>query len=469
MDQIPNDGLVNTNVFGDGQHLAFDDTLFPAGSDQAFNDASWGLHASNYPQPGSRAVSTHNVPSWQQPASHISASNTPTNFHGQSNAYGRPPLHSPASFAQNNGYPGFGNANFNNFNQQQAYPQHLSQQNINPAFQQHQPQQQQHQHQQQHQQQQASPPSQQQHAQQYNVAPSNVAATSVQHVVPVDQKQAPVSHEKPQAVFNSSAPPQKQPSNPATHQQAAADQNALVQAIPASEQNGRFSTIDFSTLVKATNSERLTMFANMGKQPSEFPVNRSTALPAYTKRSSRNELKRQAKDNPKLLAKLGAKIAQSDRTSAAASRSSNAASPAQSTHSNEGVKYEFDSDSDSDSDVSLYSDEEDDLAGAPLPSKRPEESAKGAVEYDTIKALWRNKRKTIDASSIRKGLGDFWEVAKTIRDRWKADTQAVLDAEAKKRVGDLALLKGRVKDQRDMLEVAFQAALKHGFRGIIEL
>ena len=447
MDRIPNDGLVNTNVFGDGQHLAFDDNLFPTTSDQAFNDASWGLHASAY-QPGSRAASTHNAPSWQQPASHISAaSNTPTNFHGQSNVYGRSPLHSPASFAQTNNYAAFGNPNFNNFNQQQAYPQHISQQNINPAFQQ-----QQHQHQQ-----------QQQQPQQYNIAPLSHAAAPPQNLTPVEPRRTSVSQ---QPVFNPTVLPQKQSTNPIAQSLPAADQNALMQAVPASEQDGRFSTIDFSTLVKATNSERLTMFANMGKQPHEFPVNRSTALPAYTKRSSRNELKRQAKDNPKLLAKLSSKTSLSNGLS----RPTNAASPAQSTHSNDGIKYESDSDSDSESDVSLYSDEEDDdLAGAPLPSKRPEESAKGAVEYDTIKALWRNKRKTIDASSIRKGLGDFWEVAKTIRDRWKADTQAVLDAEAKKRVGDLALLKGRVKDQRDMLEVAFRAALKHGFRGIIEL
>ena len=451
MDQIPNDGLVNTNVFGDGQHLSFDDTLFPAASDQAFTDASWGLHASAY-QPGSRAASTHNAPSWPQPASHIAAPNTSTNFHGQSNVYGRSPLHSPASFAQTNNYAAFSNPSFNNFNQQQAYPQHISQQNINPAFQQ------QHQHQ------------PQQQVQQYNIAPSTLPAASPQNLAPVDQRQASVSHERPQTASNAPALPQKQTTNPVAQSQPAADQNALMQAIPASEQNGRFSTIDFSTLVKATNSERLTMFANMGKQPHEFPVNRSTALPAYTKRCSRNELKRQAKDNPKLLAKLGSKISLNDRTSTALSRPTNAASPAQSVHSNDGIKYESDSDSGSDSDVSLYSDEDDDdLAGAPLPSKRPEESAKGAVEYDTIKALWRNKRKTIDASSIRKGLGDFWEVAKTIRDRWKADTQAVLDAEAKKRVGDLALLKGRVKDQRDMLEVAFRTALKHGFRGIIEL
>lgn len=463
MDQIPNDGLVNTNVFGDGQHLSFDDTLFPAAADQAFNDASWGLHASAY-QPGSRAASIpHNAPSWPQNASHLPASNTPTNFHGQSNVYGRSPLHSPASFAQTNNYAAFGNPNFNNFAQQQAYPQHITQQNINPAFQQPQQQQSQQQHQQ-HQQ-------QQQQTQQYNIPSSTLAATSPPpSLTPVDQKQVPVPQDRPQAAFNPPVLPQKQPASSVAQSQPDADQNALMQAIPASQQNGRFSTIDFSTLVKATNSERLTMFANMGKQPHEFPVNRSTALPAYTKRCSRNELKRQAKDNPKLLAKLSSKNPLNDRTSTGSSRPANAASPAQSAHSNDGIKYESDSDSDSESDVSLYSDEEDDdLAGAPLPSKRPEESAKGAVEYDTIKALWRNKRKTIDAGSIRKGLGDFWEVAKTIRDRWKADTQAVLDAEAKKRVGDLALLKGRVKDQRDMLEVAFRTALRHGFRGIIEL
>lgn len=114
---------------------------------------------------------------------------------------------------------------------------------------------------------------------------------------------------------------QKQPSYPAAHQEAAADHSALAQAIPASEQDGLFSTIDFSTLIRATNSEQLTIFATMGKQPSEFPVDESTALPAYTKRSSRNELKRQAKDNSNLLTKLDAKIAQSDLTSAASSRS----------------------------------------------------------------------------------------------------------------------------------------------------
>lgn len=432
---MPNNGIANTSLYGDGQQLPFDDHLFSAAPhDQAFADpAAWGLHnATAYQQPMSRASS--DVQGWPQHPSHLSASNTPTNF--EPTAYGRPPLHSPASFAQNNAYAGFQNTNYNNFNQPPNYAQQLPQQHISPAFQQ----------------------------QQYGTPPTSTP----QPLAPVTQS-APSQNEKAPAGLNYPVLPpqqqqqqQQQPISVATQPQPAADQTTLAQAIPASEQNGRFAVIDFAKLVQATNSERLTMFANMGKQAHEFPVNRSTALPGYTKRHSRVELKRLAKNDPKLQARLAAKTSVHDRGAPSASRSSNAKSP-------DNSKYESDSDSSSESDVSLYSDEEDDMAGAPLPSKRPEESAKGAVEYDTIKALWRNKRKTIDAASIRKGLGDFWEVVKTIRDRWKTDSKAVEEAEAKKATNDLALLKSRVKDQRDMLEVAFRTALKHGFKSILEL
>ena len=135
----------------------------------------------------------------------------------------------------------------------------------------------------------------------------------------------------------------------------------------------------------------------MGKQPYEFPVNRSTALPAYVKRNSRAELKRQVKDNPRLQAKLSSKISQSDRPATTINRPTNAASPAQSAYSNDGTKDETDSDTESNTDVSLYSDEDDDLAGAPLPAKRPEESVKDAVEYDTIE---RRAVRTGDAEEL---------------------------------------------------------------------
>jgi hypothetical protein len=439
---MTDDGLVDTNVFGDAQHqhLPYDDSLFPTG-DSNFTDATWGLHASAYTQqPGSRAVSTPN-PTWSQT---IPASNTTANFHPQANVYGRSPLHSPASFAQNNSnFTGYNNGNFANYNPQLQY----AQQNLVPAYQQ-----------------------PQQH-QQYNTTSTNVVAPH--SLIPVSQaavtqppvNQAPVNPTTAPASSYSQFPQQLPNRNVTPSQPPAADQNALIQAIPASEQSGRFTIHDVPKLIKATNSERFVKFATMGKQPQEFPVNRSTALPAYVKRNSRAELKRQVKDNPRLQAKLSSKISQSDRSVTATNRPTNAASPAQSAYSKDGS----DSDSESNTDVSLYSDEEDDLAGAPLPAKRPEESVKDAVEYDTIKALWRNRRKSVDATSIRKGLGDFWEVVKTIRNRWKTDIQAVEEAEAKGRVNDLALLRSRVKDQRDMLEVAIRTALKHGFKSIIEL
>jgi hypothetical protein len=458
---MTDDGLVDTNVFGDAQHqhLPYDDSLFPAG-DSAFTDATWGLHASAYQpqQPGSRAVSTPN-PTWSQT---IPAPNNTTNFHAQANVYGRSPLHSPASFAQNNNYAGYNNANFTNYNPQLQYTQ---QQNILPAYQQ---------------------PQQPQH-QQYNSTSVNANLVAPHALTPVNQavvnqppvnqtpvNQTPVNQTpvNPTTVPASSYAqfPQQLPTRNATPSQPpVADQDALIQAIPASEQSGRFTIHDVPKLIKATNSERFSKFAAIGKQPQEFPVNRSTALPAYVKRNSRSELKRQVKDNPKLQAKLSSKVSQSDRSATATSRPANAASPAQSAYSNDGTKDDSDSETESNTDVSLYSDEEDDLAGAPLPAKRPEESVKDAVEYDTIKALWRNRRKSVDAASIRKGLGDFWEVVKTIRNRWKTDIQAVEEAEAKERVNDLALLRSRVKDQRDMLEVSIRTALKHGFKSIIEL
>lgn len=92
-----------------------------------------------------------------------------------------------------------------------------------------------------------------------------------------------------------------------------------------------------------------------------------------------------------------------------------------------------------------------------------------AVKFDAIKATWRSKRFEIDSSEIRVGLKDFWEVVRTIRDRWKTDTAAVTEAEEKKRHGEIPLLKSRVKDQRNMLEAALLAALQHGHKSILEL
>lgn len=219
-------------------------------------------------------------------------------------------------------------------------------------------------------------------------------------------------------------------------------------------------------------------FVNIGRESHEWSLNIST-LPKYVARRSRNELRRIAGGDSALLSKIGKKAVKKEKTVKIKDLSTGLlkapggylkAPTAQSP--TDKIKYEQDSSSEEESsseeddDDSEY--ESDSGEPSPLPAKRPD-SPKSAVEYDTIKALWRGKKYGMDATDRRKGLVDFWEVVKTIRDRWKADSEAVKVAEDKKRIGELPLLKSRVKDQRDMAESAFKTALKYGHRSIIEL
>jgi hypothetical protein len=225
------------------------------------------------------------------------------------------------------------------------------------------------------------------------------------------------------------------------------DPQTLANQIPKGADAGMFSIINFDHLSRTTHSERLSNYSNVGRESLELDVTRS-AIPPYISRKSRNELLALAGNNTTALAKIGKKLKKNPKTV-----------------KNGGQDSSSDDDS-SDDDSSEYSSDSD--SDSPLPSKRPE-SPKAGVEYDVIKALWRSKRKTVDAATVRKCLVDFWEIIKTIRDRWKADAAAVTDAEEKKKVGELPLLKSRVKDQREMAEAAFKAAIKYGHRGIIEL
>jgi hypothetical protein len=422
MDHTPrdNEGLSNGNLFGDSHNYNYDN-LFAAGNDQTYPDASWGLNASNYSSL-SRAP-PQVAPSWPQSAAQrLSASNPQSSLHSPSNIYGRSPAHSPAPFNQSAAYGGF---NGQPYQYQQQYSQALPQPSTN-AF--------------------AG----------YNNPTSTAATIAPQALNSRDYAQLPRNTDRIASASHGSPPVQ----------QSSAQQSALIQAIPTGDPNGRFTTIDFAKLVQATNAERVAHFCHVGKQPYEFPVHRSTALPAYAKRHSRNELKVLAKNDPKLLSRL------SEKSSVKKIKSHTAASTPI-LQSDVRIKYENDTssseESSDESDVSLYSDDEEEVVGAPLPSKRPDDDPKATVEYDTIKALWRNKKKPVDAASIRKGLVDFWEIAKTVRDRWKADAEAVKEAEKKERVGDLPLLKSRVKAQREMMETAFKAAAKHGCKQIIEL
>lgn len=210
-------------------------------------------------------------------------------------------------------------------------------------------------------------------------------------------------------------------------------------------------------------------------------------MPIPTRRKSRNGLRALAKDDPKLLgqyalrvfsrahlaklcaAKLGKKHTRKTH-STAHGKVQNSALATKQWQSPQGIKYD---DGSSSEDYSS-SDESDDYSGdelaepSPLPTKRPDDPVE-AVKYDTVKATWRSKRFEIDAEDIRTGLREFWEVVRTIRDRWKTDTAAVTEAEKKESFGELPLLKSRVKDQRNMFQATLEAAIQHGHKNILGL
>ncbi|GAB7341357.1 hypothetical protein MBLNU457_7617t1 [Dothideomycetes sp. NU457] len=253
---------------------------------------------------------------------------------------------------------------------------------------------------------------------------------------------------------------------PASATPSTVDQLQLISAIPKGTIDGRFHILDYAQLSAATDSKRMNVFVNVGQHDFEYPINRA-ALPTPSQRKSRTELRRLAADDPKLLAKLGKKVPKKAAGLNKAPKETTRIIKSVVTPA--GVKHEVQSPSDyssSEEDSSDY--ESEDEQPFPLPSKRPDDNPLEAVKYDATKALWRGGR-YIASSEIRAGLKDYWEVVRTIRDRWKADAAAVVEAEEKNRKGEVPLLKSRVKDQLNMIEVAFKAALEHGHKSILEL
>jgi hypothetical protein len=243
------------------------------------------------------------------------------------------------------------------------------------------------------------------------------------------------------------------------------DEEALARAVPKSVAGGIFSIINFDDLARATNTDRFGNYVNIGKDRQEWQCTRS-ALPTYVPRHSRKQLRELASKNAQALAKIGKKPTKVKPMISAVKPSKPAPATSRATDNLITLKDSSSEDESSSDDDSDYSDDDD--AESPLPSRKPEDP-KGCIEYDTIKALWRNKRRNISSDSFKQALVDFWDIVKTIRDRWKLDSTAYTEAEEKKRTGELPLLRSRVKDQRDMIEVAFRTALKHGHRGIVEL
>ncbi|KXT02996.1 hypothetical protein AC578_643 [Pseudocercospora eumusae] len=411
------------NLFADNQNFnAYDNlNLYQSGSDSNFNhDASWGLNASDFSQAQpNQSRAPHSAPSWPQNANHLAAQAAQQGFNAS--PYARPMSNSPASFAPNN------------FNYNAQQPQQQPFQYRPPQY----------------------DPSLAAHGQNFNLQmPGYNAAAQNPGIDPTRT-----------FTNNPYAANAFPPKNFSQNRQAAqvqtrrADQKALVASIPRGASGGMFHIIDFNQLSQATNSERMGSYANVGKEAQEWDMTRS-AIPAYVPRKSRNELRALAGNNKAALAKIGKKSKSLTSDLKSRSFTGSAGSPS--------IRQEADSSSDdssSDDDDSEYTDDEDE--DSPLPAKKPDDP-KGGVEYDVIKAVYRSKKRSLDAATIGACLTELWEVVKTIRDRWKADAAAVTDAETKKKAGELPLLKSRVKDQRDMMETAFKAVLKHGHRDVIE-
>lgn len=238
---------------------------------------------------------------------------------------------------------------------------------------------------------------------------------------------------------------------------------------PKGEIFGKFIIKDFDSLCKATKSNRLHNFVNIGDFAQDLPITKTT-IPQYVPRKSRNELKTLAAGDKKLLERIAKKP--SKKSKSASSKAARVKIESGSAQSPSDVKQELSdtmSETDSSDDNSDYSSSDDETPEpSPLPASRPEEPHQ-AVRYDIIKSVWMSRKSAAKSEQIRSALGDFWEVVRTIRDRWRTDNNAVKQAEEAKKLSELPLLKGRVKSQREMMEVALKTALDYGHPDIIRL
>jgi hypothetical protein len=104
---------------------------------------------------------------------------------------------------------------------------------------------------------------------------------------------------------------------------------------------------------------------------------------------------------------------------------------------------------------------------SPLPPTRPEDPEK-AAEYDALLAVWspRNRRPNLD--KVKNALVAFKDVVKAVRDEWKAQSQAMKEAENKAENEKAAELKKNVILQRRLVDVVVNTTLEKGHPMIVE-
>ena len=149
--------------------------------------------------------------------------------------------------------------------------------------------------------------------------------------------------------------------------------------------------------------------------------------------------------------------------------------PAASTHAHNGSVAESlspseSSESESEDESDYYSESEEPPEPeevSPLPATRPADPNK-AIEYDVIRAVWAKKNVGLSGTVIRTALGEYWNIFKTIRDKWKNKTTSLQQAIEKKDQNGIKTYDRRVVESRRLLESCINLTLKHGHPDIIE-
>ena len=129
-----------------------------------------------------------------------------------------------------------------------------------------------------------------------------------------------------------------------------------------------------------------------------------------------------------------------------------------------------DSGSGDDSDYDSGSASEDELTieePTPLPAARPSDPDK-ATEYDIIKAVWAKRNVVLSSAVIISALGEYWDIIRGIRDRWKSDGLSLQQAIDKKEATKVTEYRSRVDGKRRLLESCIRLTLKHGHKDIVE-
>ena len=139
-----------------------------------------------------------------------------------------------------------------------------------------------------------------------------------------------------------------------------------------------------------------------------------------------------------------------------------------SAHSSASPSDSSDSESEDDSEYYSQSDKETEPdEPSPLPATRPADPSK-AVEYDVIKAVWAKRSVGLSGTVIRTALGEYWNIFKAVRDKWKSKSTSLQQAIEKKDHASSKTYERRVIEQRRLLESCIRLTLKHGHPDIIE-